>query len=143
MCLAGLAAGGMVMVALAIIPARTALPAGRALELWQLTTPRIDRGLPPAIVGSGVLALLYVVFGDLRHAPLRCMLAGLAATVAVAGVSARFYESRTYRAIAAWSPESPPPEQAALFGRWNAMHRVRAALAVAALIAYASAASAG
>ena len=111
LCLAGLAAGGMVMVAVAIIPARSSLPAPRALELWQLTTPRIDKSL--------------------------------AATVGVGALSARFFESRAYRSIATWSPESPPAEQAALFGRWNTMHGVRVVLSVAALAAYATAALAG
>jgi hypothetical protein len=107
LCLAGLAAGGMVMVAVAIIPARGSLPAARALELWQLTTPRIDLSLAPTIVASGVLALLSLLLGDLDGAPQRYMLSGLAATIVVAALSARFYESRAYRAIASWSPQSP------------------------------------
>jgi hypothetical protein len=143
LCLAGLAAGGMVMVAVAIIPARSSLPAPRALELWQLTTPRIDKSLAPAIVASGVLALLSLILADLDGAQVPWMLAGLAATVGVGALSARFFESRAYRAIATWSPESPPAEQAALFGRWNTMHGVRAVLSVAALTAYATAALAG
>jgi Domain of unknown function (DUF1772) len=142
-CLAGLAAGGMLMVGVAIIPARSSLPAGRALELWQLTTPRIDRSLAPAIVASGVLALLSLLLGDFGAAAQRYTLTGLAGTVGIAVMSARFYESRAYRAIASWSPESPPAEQPALFGRWNTMHGVRAGLALAAFAAYASAALAG
>lgn len=141
--LAGLAAGGMLIVALAIIPARTRLPADRALELWQLTTPRIDTWLPPAVVGSALTAVASVAFGDLDAEPLGLMLAGLAGTIAVAAISATFYRSRAYRAIADWSPSAPPAEQAQLFGRWNTMHSVRATLAVAALAAYVSAALAG
>ena len=71
------------------------------------------------------------------------MLGGLLGTIAIAVISATFYESRSYREISQWSPSAPPAEQAALFARWNTMHCVRAGLAVGALAAYVSAVLAG
>lgn len=133
----GIAAGGMLVVLVAIIPTRLALPPDRGLELHQRTTPPIDTLVPPAAIGGVIAGALLVGFGDLTTGATVATIAGLVAAVAVSVLSAGFNRP-TNRRVAEW--REAPPEYESVFARWNSIHRVRTGFATIAFAAYALAA---
>jgi hypothetical protein len=131
LCLAAVVAGGMIVVAAAIIPARARLPVGSAVALHQITTQRIDRFMPPAAILSGATAAVLLALAEADAA----LIIGIAATAAVGAISAAL-NIPVNRRIATWVPDAPPPDHGAVFRRWNSVHRARTVIAMVALAAY-------
>jgi len=134
--LAGIAAGGQVLVLAAIVPTRALLPAGDAVLLHREMSRRIDRFMP-ATVGlaalTGVLLLLAANQGGPGSSSL--LVVGIVANLCVAGLSI-FALMPINRRVAGWSTDRVPVEFNATFGRWGRLHAARTISSVVALAAY-------
>lgn len=131
---AALSAGAQVAALAVIAPQRHEHPPETAVLLHQRATPRIDRYVPAAAVGTLLTALPLVRDG--RWSALT-VLAGLGTIATALGLGMPLD-----RRIAAWSPTAPPPDHAAVFHRWDRVHTVRTACAVVAFVSSAVAATA-
>jgi len=134
--LAGIAAGGQVLVLFAIVPTRGLLPTGAAVLLHREMSRRIDRFMP-ATVGlaavTGVLLLLPAAQVDARSAALLAV--GIAANLCVAVLSI-FALMPINRRVAGWSTDRVPAEFTLTFDRWGRLHAARTISSVVALAAY-------
>lgn len=131
---AALTAGAQVAALAVIAPQRHEHPPGTAVLLHQRATPRIDRYVPAAAVGTVLTALPLVRRG---RWPALTVLTGLGTIATALGLGMPLD-----RRIAAWSPDAPPPDHAAVFRRWDRIHAVRTASAVVAFLCSAVAATA-
>ena len=134
--LAGIAAGGQVLVLAAIVPIRPLLPAGAAVVLHREMSRRIDRFMP-ATVGlaafTGVLLLLPVGQGDTPNSTL--LVFGIAANLCTAVLSI-FTLMPINRRVAGWSTDCVPAEFPLTFARWGRLHAARTISSVVAFAAY-------
>jgi len=136
LCMSGVVAGGMVVVAIAILPARRQLPTASAVVLHQVTTRNIDRLMPLSTVLSGVTAVLLIgALSGGSGGARTSLVVGAAATAAIVLLSVGL-NMPVNRRVARWSPEAPPADHEAVLTRWNGVHRARSVLAVVALAAY-------
>ena len=133
----GIFAGGLVMVAAAIVPTFRALPANTYVKVHQTLSRYVDRFMP-------LTALLTILVGlaltRLHTGATRALLvAGVLLTIAVAVIS-QFGNVPLNRKVRSWNPEAPPAETSHLRERWRRLHLLRTFAGVLALAAFAVAA---
>jgi uncharacterized membrane protein len=132
----GVVAGGFIMVLVALVSAKREMPAPSALQLHQLSTPRIDLYIPPASVLSVVAGILIIVFHDeiSRTSALFTAL-GILFMLAV-GIASVFFNMPTNRIMAKWSLDAIPSEYVEMRQRWDSVHQLRTAFGVLAFACY-------
>jgi hypothetical protein len=129
---AGVAAGGMLVVWVAIVPTRDDLGPSGGLELFRLTNPRIDRIVPPAVAAGAVAGLTLFVLGGGTPA----LGLGLLASAFVAAISFGL-NVPAERRVRTWDAQPAPALYDSVFRRWNHVHAARTLAAVVAFTAYA------
>lgn len=133
----GIAAGGLVMVAGAIVPTFRALPPSAYVQLHQTLSRYVDRFMPATVllailVGS---ALSWLQTGVVRE----LLVVGVLLALAVAVIS-QFGNVPLNRKVRSWNPATPPPETRALLARWRRLHLLRTCAGVLAMGLFAVAA---
>lgn len=130
----GILAGGFVMVLTSLVPARRELPASTAVQLYQITNPRINRYVPQTAITAAASALVLLVWrrGTTSISTIFTLL-GFLCSIGV-GVISVFGHGPINRTIASWSPSAVPAEFPQLRERWDRLHMLRTAVGVLALI---------
>ena len=133
----GIFAGGLVMVAGAIVPTFRALPATAYVQLHQTLSRYVDRFMPATALLTIVvgLALTWLHTGTVRA----LLAAGVLLNVAVAIIS-QFGNVPLNRKVRSWNPEAPPAGTSDLVKRWRLLHLLRTLAGVLALALFAVAA---
>jgi len=133
----GIFAGGLVMVAGAIVPTFRALPAGAYVQLHQTLSRYVDRFMPATALLTILLglALMWLYKGAVRG----LLAAGVLLTIAVAVIS-QFGNVPLNRKVRSWHPEAPPADTGDLLKRWRSLHLLRTFAGVLALVVFAAAA---
>ncbi|MCO6011011.1 DUF1772 domain-containing protein [Actinoallomurus purpureus] len=135
---AGLVTGVLVTGAVALVPCFRALPPDRYVEVHQLLDRRIDPMMPILVVISSALALILTfVAGGTTRSLLFAVGSILMAGVAVVSVSTAVPLLR--RHVRKVDPADLPADWYDLRRPWRAWHLIRTLLAVASLLAIASA----
>lgn len=130
---AGLAAGILVVVLVAVIPLVRGLPPAVGLLIHQRFDPLVDRVNPPAVALSALSALLILLLDRTLTAPAAALTAlGLLGSLGVAVTSLGF-NMRINRLVRSWSADAVPDAWAAVRARWNRGHAVRTAAGLLAL----------
>ena len=129
--LTGLVAGVFFDVALAMLPAFIAMPAGRFVEANNM----IGKGYHPTmpiVCSAAVLINLWLIF--LASTPTRYLF--LVATILVLGTQfvSEFGNMRINRRLLKLDPEALPADWQDPRARWKAFHLLRTAFAVLAVI---------
>ena len=132
---AGIAAGGMLTFLVGILPIRERMGPAPFVHFHQLSSPLIDRVIPPGIVVSMAAALAAALVGDLGRSAVAALVSGAAASAGVIGISLAVNFPINAR-VKAFALDAVPPEQRTLFDRWHRFHAVRTPLALAAFGAY-------
>lgn len=134
----GVLAGGLVLVAAALIPTFRALSPGSSIQLHQTIDRYINRYIAPDTALTVVLAGVLIVLGD--GTSTRLLLgtgALLCLAVTVISVTRNVPLNRTVRS---WTTEAPASDVRTLQARWARSHLARTVAGVLALVAFASAA---
>jgi uncharacterized membrane protein len=133
----GIFAGGLVMVAGAIVPTFRALPPTAYVQLHQTLSRYVDRFMPATALLTIVvgLALTWLNTGTVRV----LLAAGVLLNVAVAIIS-QFGNVPLNRKVRSWNPEAPPTGTSDLVKRWRRLHLLRTLAGVLALGVFAVAA---
>ncbi len=126
----GIFAGGLVMVAAAIVPTFRALPPRAYVQLHQTLSHYVDRFMPATVLLSIVvgLALTWLETGAVRA----LLLVGVFLAIAVAIIS-QFGNVPLNRKVRSWNPEAPPPETRDVVERWRRLHLLRTCAGVLAM----------
>ncbi len=126
----GIFAGGLVMVAAAIVPTFRELPPRAYVQLHQTLSHYVDRFMPATVLLSIVvgLALTWLQTGAVRA----LLLVGVFLAIAVAVIS-QFGNVPLNRKVRSWNPEAPPPETRDLVERWRRLHLLRTCAGVLAM----------
>jgi len=126
----GIFAGGLVMVAAAIVPTFRALPPRAYVQLHQTLSHYVDRFMPATVLLSIVvgLALTWLETGAVRAV----LLVGVFLAIAVAIIS-QFGNVPLNRKVRSWNPEAPPPETRDVVERWRRLHLLRTCAGVLAM----------
>lgn len=127
----GLVAGGLTLVALAVVPVFEQLPVADWSGIHRALDRHVDRFMPAltilAIVTGAVAAFLA------PGTTLRVVLvAGVAGDVVVAAVS-QVLNLPLNREVRGWDPRAPPATAGDVRRRWVRFHRLRTAAGVAAM----------
>lgn len=125
--LAGVLAGVLFSVEVAIVPMVCALPGERYVQVHRLLDARFDPLMPRMNKVSLAVCAALVIFADGVGARVVFGLAGLC-IVGVAVVSEAF-NVRMNRDIDTWDPGEPPAGWPVVRARWAAANRVRTVLA--------------
>jgi Domain of unknown function (DUF1772) len=135
----GIAAGGMLVFLVGILPIREQMGALPFVQFHQLSSPLIDRVIPPGIVVSAVTALGAVLVGGLGRSAVAALLIGASGSAVVIAISlaVNFPINKRVRSFAL---DAVPPEHRELFLRWHRFHAIRTPFALAAFGAYVAAA---
>jgi uncharacterized membrane protein len=134
----GILAGGLVLVAAALVPTFRALPATASVRLHQTIDAHINRYITPDTAFTILLGLILIVARDGRT-PRLLLAAGVLLCIAVTVISVT-QNVPLNRRIQEWSSDQPPPEFRAVHERWARSHLVRTIAGVLALTAFAAAA---
>ncbi len=126
----GIFAGGLVMVAAAIVPTFRALPPKAYVELHQTLSHYVDRFMPATVLLAIIvgLALTWLHTGVVRE----LLAAGVLLAIAVAVIS-QFGNVPLNRKVKSWNPEDPPAETRDLVERWRRLHLLRTCAGVLAM----------
>jgi uncharacterized membrane protein len=135
----GLVAGGIVAVAMAVVPAEGTLP---AREYAQWHTPfahHMDRYIPVVAVAT-ILIGIGLAFLHTGWRERGLVLAGALLIVSIAVISETGNVPMN-REIAAWGPETPLAETQRVRERWRRLHVYRTVAALLSQAAFAAAAT--
>jgi hypothetical protein len=131
----GVAAGGMLVYLVGILPLRSRMGAAPFLQVHLLSSPRIDRVIPPGIVLSGLAALLAAAAGGLGPRAALAAVLGAAGAGIVSAISLAVHRPLNGR-LRALSEGGAGPELAGALDRWRRFHALRTAAALLAFAAY-------
>jgi hypothetical protein len=137
----GLAAGGMLIFLVGILPIRERMGAVSFVQFHQLSSPLIDRVIPPGIVVSA-LAAVGALAGGKSGAAVLPLVVGILSSVAVITISLAVNFPINTR-VKSFALDAVPDEQRELFQKWHRFHAIRTPIALAAFGAYVVAALAG
>lgn len=132
---AGVAAGGMLIFLVGILPIREQMGAAPFVHFHQLSSPLIDRVIPPGITVSAVAAVGAVLVGGLGRSAVAALLIGATGSAVVVAISLAVNFPINTR-VKSFSLDTVPPEQRELFDRWHRFHAIRTPLALGAFGAY-------
>jgi hypothetical protein len=132
---AGVAAGGMLTFLVGILPLRQQMGAAPFVQLHQLSSPLIDRVVPPAVVVSALAAAGAVVVGGLGRPASAALLFGASGSAVVAAISLVVNRPLNAR-VNAFPLDAVPPEHREVFDRWHRAHAIRTPIALGAFGAY-------
>lgn len=129
----GVAAGVLFAVALSVLPALFAMPAGRYVETHRLIGQHWDPTMPVIVMGTTVLQFVLVVLDDSTTSRLLFAIAGLL----LAGVStvSHLCNVPINRVVKKTDPSHIPPDWHDPRPLWRRWHTLRTSLAFAALVA--------
>jgi uncharacterized membrane protein len=133
---AGILAGGLVMVAAAVMPTLRSLPLSTYVAAHQELDRRIERFMPWVGRTTAAAATGYLVLGDSERLPVGLGLALVAVVVLVSET----VNVPINRAIGAWRPDRPPADASFVIARWMRFNAIRTVAAFGALVCFAAAA---
>jgi hypothetical protein len=134
----GVLAGGLVLVAAALVPTFRALPAPASVELHQTIDRYINRYITPDTAVTIVLSGLLVALSDGASARVLVAGGGLLC-VAVTVISVRS-NVPINKAIGRWQLDDLPDDVRVVHRRWALSHLARTVAGVLALVSFAAAA---
>jgi hypothetical protein len=133
---AAISAGGVMMVALVLVPIFRRYPPAGSVQLHQEVDRHCDRYLRPCTAVSGMAALATLWLQEnLRVVSAAVILVGLAGTLAMIVIS-EAVNVPINRVIKKWSTESIPEDYARFRHRWDRFNMVRAGAGLVALGCY-------
>jgi uncharacterized membrane protein len=132
---AGVLAGVLVAVDVAVVPTFRSLSAAQWIERHKAFDERIERFMPPQTIVTMILGGLVVAFE--RRPAVRGLAALGLLLLMTSGVTSQTQMVPINRKVKSWDPAAPPPEWAALRARWAKMHKVRLLAAMGGLSALA------
>jgi hypothetical protein len=138
----GVASGGMLIFLVGILPIRERMGAVPFVQFHQLSSPLIDRVIPPGIVVSALAAVGAVLLGGFGRPAVFALLLGAASSAVVIAISLAVNFPINAR-VKGFALDAVPPEQRELFERWHRFHAIRTPIALGAFGAYVVAALAG
>jgi uncharacterized membrane protein len=129
----GIFAGGLVMVAGAIVPTFRALPPKAYVQMHQTLSRYVDRFMPATVLLAILVgfALTWLQTGVVRA----LLIAGVLLSIAVAIIS-QFGNVPINRKVRSWNPEAPPPETKDMVERWRRLHLMRTCAGVLAMCVF-------
>jgi uncharacterized membrane protein len=132
---AAVAAGGMLLILIAITPVRTAMAPAAAASFHFEMSRRIDWFMP-ATVGATLVSATVLLLLDRPPgtAAFGCTVLGLLCSAVVAGLSAAILLP-VNRRVGRWHSARPVAELHDLFRRWGRLNHIRVGSAVIALCA--------
>ena len=131
----GVAAGGMFVYLVGVLPLRDRIGAEPFLRLHVRASPLIDRVVPPGIVVSGLAALAAAAAGGLGRPAAGLAVLGAAGAGIVSAISLAVHRPLNAR-LHALAAAGDSPEPAGVLDRWHRFHALRTAAALAAFGAY-------
>ncbi len=135
----GVFAGGLLMVAAAVVPAFRAASPPVYIRMHQLLDHYIDRYMPYTAFFTALCGVALVFLRT--EAPARALVAaGVLLTLTVSVIS-QFGNVPLNKRVHAWRPEAPPPldELTGLLSQWRRLHLARVTAGMLALLSFASA----
>jgi uncharacterized membrane protein len=130
----GIAAGTLVAVFAGIVPVLRRLPPSEALRVKRMFDPLIDRYQPQTVVLAAVSAVV-ILLHDLTSSETVFTVVGLAGSIGV-GLTSVLVNLPINRAMAAWPPDTVPPEFEPMLARWMRFHTIRMLSGVVALAGF-------
>jgi hypothetical protein len=134
----GLLAGGMVLVAAALVPTFRALPSPASVQLHQTIDGYINRYITPDTGLTIVLSAVLVALSDGTSARVLVGIGGLLC-VAVTVISVRS-NVPINRTISRWQLDDLPADVSGVHRRWARSHFARTLAGVLALLSFAASA---
>ena len=134
----GVLAGGMVLVAAALVPTFRVLPTPASVQLHQTIDRYINRYITPDTGVTIVLSVLLVALSDETATRVFVGIGGLLC-VAVTLISVRS-NVPINKAIGNWQLDALPDDARGIHRRWARSHLVRTVAGVLALVSFAAAA---
>jgi uncharacterized membrane protein len=133
---AGVTAGILIIVMIAVMPAMLSLSEDNALRFKQRFDPRVDRINPAFVLIALITGVLLLIFADdLPTTATAATIIGLIGSAGVAGTSMAV-NMRINRRMAGWSADAPPGEFHGLIERWNRVHAIRTLCGTTAFVGY-------
>ncbi len=129
----------MLIFLMGILPIREKMGAAPFVQFHQLSSPLIDRVIPPGIVISAVAAVGAALVGGLPRPAVAALLMGAALSAVVIAISLAVNFPINKR-VKSFPLDAVPPEHRELFSRWHRFHAIRTPIALAAFGAYVAAA---
>jgi hypothetical protein len=137
---AGICAGGWVLVLVALVPAKRALPPGAALHVHQVTTEWLDRYLPACTIIAIMAGVLVLARSPGHSAIPTCLTGGGAMGLLGAALISLRWNMPANRRLAGWTAAPVPEEYRSLQQRWDRTHAIRTACGLIAFLCYTAAA---
>jgi uncharacterized membrane protein len=131
----GVAAGILIVVAIAVMPTLMTFPPSTVVRFKAKFDPAVDRINPPFILFSMIAGVLLLFIGDPTSTQVIFTIIGIVGSIGVA-VTSLGVNMRINRTMASWNADAPPPEFQPLITRWIGVHRIRTLSGTLAFICY-------
>ena len=131
----GVAAGILIVVAIALMPTVMTFPPGTVVRFKAMFDPLVDRINPPFVLFSMITGLLLLFIGDPSSTQVVFTIIGIVGSIGVAATSLGV-NMRINRTMASWNADDPPPEFQPLITRWIGVHRIRTLSGTLAFVCY-------
>jgi uncharacterized membrane protein len=131
----GVAAGILIVVAIAVMPTLMTFPPTIVVRFKAKFDPAVDRINPPFILFSMITGVLLLFIGDPTSTQVIFTIIGIVGSIGVAATSMGV-NMRINRTMATWDAENLPAEFQPLITRWIGVHRIRTASGTLAFICY-------
>jgi len=131
----GVAAGILIVVAIAVMPALMTFPPSTVVRFKAKFDPLVDRINPPFILLSMITGVLLLFIGDPTSTQVIFTIIGIVGSIGVAATSMGV-NMRINRTMATWDADNPPAEFHGQITRWIGVHRIRTLSGVLAFVCY-------
>jgi uncharacterized membrane protein len=131
----GVAAGVLIIVLIAVMPALLSFPPSTVVAYKARFDPLVDRMNPAFVMLSMITGVLLLFVGDPTSTQVIFTIIGIVGSAGIAATSLGV-NMRINREMAAWDHENPPPEFQPRIARWSAVHRIRTLSGVTAFACY-------
>ena len=131
----GVAAGILIVVAIAVMPALMTFPPSTVVRFKAKFDPLVDRINPPFILLSMITGVLLLFIGDPTSTQVIFTIIGIVGSIGVAATSMGV-NMRINRTMATWDADHPPAEFHRQITRWIGVHRIRTLSGLLAFVCY-------
>jgi uncharacterized membrane protein len=134
---AGISAGGLVMILMALVPTMNNFEPNMSLQVHNEVDHHVDRYMRPSTATSGVSAiLLLLLYLKLKRKYSAAFTAlGLVGTLGVI-LTSEFINVPTNKMLQTWSPGQVPADYPQVRAKWDKVHVVRTSSGLLALSSY-------
>jgi uncharacterized membrane protein len=131
----GVAAGILILVAIAVMPTLMTFPPSTVVRFKAMFDPAVDRINPPFVLLSMITGVLLLFVGDPTSTQVIFTIIGIVGSIGVAATSLGV-NMRINRTMATWDADNPPAEFGPQIARWLGVHRIRTLSGTVAFICY-------